>query len=54
MREGHEICVGGEQRGHLQAVSLAQTWESLLSLSQVALTLDAGLAEGLEYYASLS
>lgn len=36
----------GEKRRHFQAVSLTQTWELILSLSQMALLLDGGLEQG--------
>lgn len=35
-----------EERRRFQAVSLAQTWELVLSLSQMALLLDRGLEQG--------
>lgn len=43
---GWLVVEGGKERRHFQAVSLTQTWELVLSLSQTALLLDGGLEQG--------
>lgn len=43
---GWLVVEGGKERRYFQAVSLTQTWELVLSLSQTALLLDGGLEQG--------